>query len=103
MEAVNEVMISSGLHQFQHGQIIQVDKTTEIPFARIQLRNKDGELSTIRGAYVPLKYCVAIGQDCANAVRAAARSARKARRALLKSATIQPGPALANAKPLDWK
>jgi hypothetical protein len=100
MQANNEIMISSGLHQFQHGQIIKVDAATEIPFAHVRLRNKNGELSKLRGAYVPLKYCVEIGKECAAAVRALAKSARKARLPVIKKITSQ---ALANAKPLDWK
>lgn len=103
MKSHKDVMIASGMHQFQHGEIMKVDNATVIPFAHVRLRNKNGELSKVRGAYVPLKYCVEIGRDCAASVSRARREARKARRLLLKNAAIEPGPALANAKPLDWE
>lgn len=99
MDATNEIMISSGMHQFQHGRITAIDTATVIPFAHVQLRNRNGELSTIRGAYVPLKYCVEIDQGCTDAFRAAAKEARKARRAALKALGVAPAPA---AKPINW-
>lgn len=101
MNVNNEIMIASGLHQFQHGLITAIDRSTTIPFAHVTLRAKSGEYLKRSGAYVPLKYCVEIGEECANAVRAAAKMARKMRRAAAKEqVAAAPAP---TGKELAWK
>lgn len=78
----DDVMINSGLHQFQHGRIQAIETFTEIPFAHVLLRNKAGKLSKIgNGAYVPLKYCQAIdAETCAWAAAGRKEMMKKARR-----------------------
>jgi hypothetical protein len=81
-----EILIHSGLHQFQHGQITSIDTATEIPFAHVRLRGSKGQFLERSGAYVPLKYCIEIDDETAKAMRAAARAVRKQLRAAEKAA-----------------
>ena len=74
-----EVLISSGLHQWQHGQIESIDTATQIPFAIVQLRGYGGALLVTKQAYIPLKYCAIFD---AEAMRAEAKSRRKAQKVL---------------------
>jgi len=41
MEGIgDDVMINSGMHQFQHGRIQAIETATEIQFAHVLLRTK---------------------------------------------------------------
>jgi len=43
MEGIgDDVIINSGMHQFQHGRIQAIETATEIPFAHVLLRTKGG-------------------------------------------------------------
>ena len=51
----SEVLIHSGMHQWQHGVIERIETATEIPFAQVALRGSKGQVLQRSGAYVPLK------------------------------------------------
>lgn len=101
MPALNaEVLIASGMHQFQHGRIESIETATEIPFAHVALRGSKGQILQRSGAYVPLKYCVELDDETCKAVAAAAKAHRKqlrqAAKAAEKSAALAP-------QPMDWE
>lgn len=104
MEATKnaEVMIASGLHQFQHGRIASVDYSTTIPFAHVILRGRRGQFLSLSGAYVPLKYCAVIDKGVADACHAAAKAARKVRRAASKALAAAAPKAKVDVTPIDW-
>lgn len=98
----SEVLICSGMHQFQHGRIESIDTHTEIPFAHITLRGKAGQFLQRSGAYVPLKYCIEIDEATCKAVNAQMKAARKARRAAAKAAQEAAG-AEPKHDAIDWQ
>lgn len=96
----SEVLIASGLHQFQHGRIRSIDTATEIPFAHVELRGCRGQLLVTRGAYVPLKYCVELDGETLRVIATEAKARRKARRQAEKEAiAAAPAPAVAD---ISW-
>jgi hypothetical protein len=95
----SEILISSGLHQFQHGRIESIDTTTEIPFAHVALRGSKGQLLQRSGAYVPLKYCVELDDETCKQAAAQYKAVRKARRLAAKEA--EAAAAVAD-QPIDW-
>lgn len=96
----SEVLITSGLHQFQHGRIESIDTATEIPFAHIALRGSKGQILQRSGAYVPLKYCVELDDETCRQVAAAAKARRKAHRLALKKAEEA---AILAPQEIDWE
>lgn len=98
-----EVLISSGLHQFQHGKIVDIDYSTTIPFAHVALRGSKGQLLVRSGAYVPLKFCAEIDIETANACAASAKAARKARRVARKALASAAPVAVIDPAPLSWQ
>jgi hypothetical protein len=97
----SEVLIHSGLHQFQHGRIESIDTSTEIPFAHITLRGKAGQFLVNSGAYVPLKYCVELDEETCKVLserrKAAMKAARAAARTAAKAEAQQAAP-----EPMHW-
>jgi hypothetical protein len=96
----SEVLITSGLHQFQHGRIESIDTATEIPFAHIALRGSKGQILQRSGAYVPLKYCVELDEETCKKVAAEYKEVRKARRLALKEAEAK---AVVADHPINWE
>lgn len=95
----DDILIHSGMHQFQHGRIESIDMHTEIPFAHIILRGKGGQFLQKSGAYVPLKYCIELDEETCQAVaeqrKAKMKAARAALRATLKDQEVR--------DPIDWE
>ena len=81
----SEVLIHSGMHQFQHGRIERIETSTEIPFAQVALRGTKGQLLQRSGAYVPLKYCVELDDETCKEVARQYKAKRKALRDAAKS------------------
>jgi hypothetical protein len=92
IEVNSEVIINSGMHQYQRGRIVDVDTATEIPFAHIALRGSKGQLLQRKAALVPVKYCDEFTKEAAKAARVAMKAERKARHdALAARLTAQLG------------
>lgn len=98
----SEVLIASGLHQFQHGRISKIDTSTSIPFAHIALRGARGQILVTRGAYVPLKYCVEMDAETLSTIEAEAKARRKARRKAEKE-SIENAAGNSAVKNIDWE
>lgn len=96
----SEVLIASGLHQFQHGRIESIDTATEIPFAHVALRGSKGQLLQRSGAYVPLKYCIELDDETCKTLAAEYKAIRKARRLAAKEAEAK---AVVADQPIDWE
>jgi hypothetical protein len=77
IEITSEVLIHSGLHQWQHGRIVGIDYDTEIRFVHVRLRGKQGQFLERSAAYVPLKYCTELEPELCASLRQAAREATK--------------------------
>lgn len=95
----SEVLIHSGMHQWQHGVIEHIETATEIPFAQVALRGSKGQVLQRSGAYVPLKYCVELDKETCDAVAAQYKAARKRLRAAEKAAAKIAPP----AQDLSWQ
>jgi len=100
IEVNSEVIINSGMHQYQCGRVVDIDAATEIPFARIVLRGSKGQLLQRKAALVPLKYCDEFTKEAAKVARAAMKAARRARHEELAArVTAQLGIAI---EALNW-
>ena len=99
MATINsEVLIHSGMHQWQHGVIERIETATEIPFAQVALRGSKGQVLLRSGAYVPLKYCVELDKETCDAVAKQYKARRKQLRAAAKEAEKVAAP----AQDLSW-
>lgn len=98
----SEVLICSGMHQWQHGRIEHIETATEIPFAQVSLRGTKGQILQRSGAYVPLKYCVELDDATCQAVAAQAKAVRKAELKAIRAAAKELVGADEPADEIDW-